>query len=259
MGFLDGLLSGLTGDCDTYDDDSKNIGLGDIAGAFLGAVGGEILKGLADDEEDQDWYNWVNSFQNEVNANEVYFEVSHKLFHDECTLNVFILDENGNIMASSAWEVPYDNETKELHKQIFPLRGPDAQAEFGALYQWVCSFNTNPAAKSVYTEVSHQPGDENCIVKAIIYDSNGNIIASKEALAPYVDSVKSLHKDWSAYPIGETSDTQSAIQAPQAAIEAPQSQNDVSERLTKLQQLFESGIIDKNEYKEKKKELLELL
>ncbi len=261
MGFLDGLVSGLTDDYDDYD--NRDAGLGDLAGLFLAGfargAGGEILKSLADDEEDQGWYGWVNTFQNEVNANEVYFEVSHKLFHDECTLNVFILDENSNIMASSEWEVPYDDETKELHKKSFPLRGPDAEAEFGALYQWVCSFNSNPEANRVYTEVSHQPGDENCTVTATIYDANGNVIDSKGSLAPYTDDIKGIHKDWSVYPIGETANTQPANTVSQAAIEPPQSQNNASERLAKLKQLFDSGIIDENEYKEKKKELLELL
>lgn len=127
MGFLQGFIYGLTNDESVYDD--KNSYSGNVIGDFLGgAVGGLVreagsafLSKLADDEEDQNWLNWVNSFEDEVDADSVYFEVRHKGGHDECTLIATIFDEDDNVIAQKSWEVEYDKEIKQLHKQVYKI------------------------------------------------------------------------------------------------------------------------------------------
>jgi len=229
--------------------DGAVTGKGDSFGAELGKAFREGWDGAADDAEDQAWSDWVDAFENEVNADSVYFEVKHKLGHSECTLSAVVLDEDGNVVDSNAWEVEYDDEIKQLHKKSYQLHQND---DGQTLLEWVMTFNDNPDADHTYSEVHHKMGEENATITVQIVSKNGDVIASQDFEGAYED-LKSFHKDVSQFPIVPEENTE------QKSIEALKPEQSVEERLAKLKQLFESGVLEEDEYKEKRKELISTL
>lgn len=193
MGFFQGLITGLTGDSSIYDNsESDGNGVSDFIGGFLGGALSSFFN------QSESWTDWIDSFQNEVNADVVYFEVEHKIFHDECVLNAVILDEDGEVMASNSWELPYEDEIKKLHKQMFKIHNG---RDYSQLLGWVMSFNNTHNVSHTYSEVKHTPGDQNATVDVCIVDKNNNIIAVETFNGPY-EELKELHKDCSYFPIG---------------------------------------------------------
>jgi hypothetical protein len=104
MGFLDGLLGGLSDDYRNTDDSAGSI-FGAFAGGFLrGAFGG----GMSVSE-------WIDQYADSRDASGVGLFLNHAPFGKECSITAVVVDHDGDEIDSNTWtEVPYDRDVKAL-------------------------------------------------------------------------------------------------------------------------------------------------
>lgn len=169
--------------------DAVSSAYGARAGIVVGslwnsAVG--FIQRMNREEEKSPWILWMEDVAQDSAAAFGYFKIKRKFFSKNCIITGIVVNADKAVIASEAWETPYDGELDELSKSVFDLKAIREEA----------------AAKAAVAK---------------------NVEAPQQLEAPAAE--------------GET----------------------VEERLARVKKLYDSGILDEEEYKAKKKEIMELV
>ena len=117
--FGGGLIKGLFGGDD--DDDDEDAPLSKKLGKMGGSLIGGLLNSFADDEEDKDWVDYVDSFEDDPKAYYAYFQIQHERGDEDCELAVMILDKKGKEIETEIFDIPFDKETAGIHDRIWSI------------------------------------------------------------------------------------------------------------------------------------------
>lgn len=118
--FGGGLIKGLFGGDD--DDDDEDAPLSKKLGKMGGSLIGGLLNSFADDEEDKDWVDYVDSFEDDPKAYYAYFQIQHERGDEDCELAVMILDKKGKEIETEIFDIPFDKETAGIHDRIWSIK-----------------------------------------------------------------------------------------------------------------------------------------
>lgn len=87
-----------------------------------GSLIGGLLNSFADDEEDKDWVDYVDSFEDDPKAYYAYFQIKHERGEEDCELAVMILDKKGKEIETEIFDIPFDKETAGIHDRIWSIK-----------------------------------------------------------------------------------------------------------------------------------------